>query len=448
LMRLERVGQGEGRNHAMAAVVTTIEEAGRHVGEEVEIRGWLYNRRSSGKIRFLIIRDGTGFIQGVASRGSLAPDAFEACGTMCQESSVVVRGTVREDSRAPGGYELTLTDVEAGEGAEGYPITLKEHGVDFLMDHRHLWLRTPRQYAIMRVRAEIIRACTDFLDDAGLLRVDSPILTPAACEGTTTLFETPYFDDTAYLSQSGQLYNEAAAAAFGRVYCFGPTFRAEKSKTRRHLMEFWMIEPEMSYCDLEECMDFQERMISYVVGRVLKRRATELETVGRDVGPLRRVTPPFERITYDDAVRILAGRGVEVRWGEDLGAPAETALSQAFEKPVFVTRYPSACKAFYMKPDPERPDCALCADLLAPEGYGEITGGGQRIDDLELLERRIAEHRLPAEAYQWYLDLRRYGPVPHSGFGLGIERTVAWIAGLDHVRETIPFPRMLNRIYP
>ncbi|MGE5588657.1 MAG: asparagine--tRNA ligase [Clostridia bacterium] len=425
-----------------------IAHVGEHEGEEVEIRGWLYNKRSSGSVLFLIIRDGTGFIQAVVVKGQVPDGDFAAADRLTQESSLVARGLVRADRRAPGGYELSVSGVEVVSLADEYPISLKEHGVDFLMDHRHLWLRTPRQVAIMRVRNEVVKAVRDFLDEREFVLVDAPILTPSACEGTTTLFETDYFDTKAYLTQSGQLYMEAAAMALGKVYCFGPTFRAEKSKTRRHLTEFWMVEPEMAWVDLDGDMKLQEDLVSYVVQRVLQRRAEDLATLGRDTSRLKKVEPPFPRITYDEACDILRRHGVEFEWGIDFGGGDETILAEEFDRPVFVHRYPTACKAFYMKPDPDRPEVCLSADLLAPEGYGEIIGGGQRLDDPDLLERRIEEHRLPAEAYRWYMDLRRYGSVPHSGFGLGVERTVAWICGLEHVRETIPFPRLLNRIYP
>lgn len=428
--------------------VVYIADLACHAGEEVEVRGWLYNIRSSGKILFLQLRDGSGFVQAVAVKGQVGEEAFAACQALTQESSLRVRGVVRQDARAPGGVELSVTGVDVVQVAGEYPITLKEHGVEFLMDNRHLWLRTPRQNAIMRIRSEVIKACRDFLDERGFVLIDAPILTPAACEGTTTLFQTQYFEEQAYLSQSGQLYNEAAAMAFGRVYCFGPTFRAEKSKTRRHLIEFWMLEPEMAYYDQEDNMRLQEELVSYVVARVLERRRRELDVIGRDVGPLERVKPPFPRLAYDDAVKTLRDNGEEFKWGDDFGAPHETIIAGAFDRPVFVHSFPTTCKAFYMKPNPERPEVVLSADLLAPEGYGEIIGGGQRIDDPELLDQRIREHNLPGDAYGWYMDLRRYGTVPHSGFGLGIERTLAWICGLDHVRETIPFPRLLNRIYP
>ncbi len=425
-----------------------IAHIGEHEGKEVEIRGWLYNKRSSGSVLFLIIRDGTGFIQAVVVKGQVPDGDFAAADRLTQESSLVVRGLVRADRRAPGGYEISVSGLEPVSIAEEYPISLKEHGVDFLMDHRHLWLRTPRQVAIMRVRNEVVKAIRDFLDEREFVLVDAPILTPSACEGTTTLFETDYFDTKAYLTQSGQLYMEAAAMALGKVYCFGPTFRAEKSKTRRHLAEFWMVEPEMAWVDLDGDMRLQEDLVSYVVRRVLERRAKDLATLERDTSKLEKVEPPFPRITYDEACDILRRHGVEFEWGNDFGGGDETILAEEFDRPVFVHRYPTACKAFYMKPDPDRPEVCLSADLLAPEGYGEIIGGGQRIDDPDLLARRIEEHRLPAEAYRWYMDLRRYGSVPHSGFGLGIERTVAWICGLEHVRETMPFPRLLNRIYP
>lgn len=428
---------------------TTIEMLGQHIGQEVELSGWLANRRSSGKIHFLQLRDGTGTVQAVMGRQDVPEDTFAAADHLPQESSLILTGVVRADPRAPGGVEVTVRSIRVIQEAEAYPIAPKEHGVEFLMDHRHLWLRSRRQHAILRVRAEVIRAMTDYLDDHGYLRVDAPILTPAAVEGTTTLFATEYFDlGTAYLTQSGQLYNEAAAMAFGRVYCFGPTFRAEKSKTRRHLIEFWMLEPEAAFLDLNGYMTLAEGFVAYVVGRVVERCRAELRTVERDVAPLERVQTPFPRISYDDALRVLAEQGKPVTWGDDLGGDEETVVSNSFDRPVFVHRYPTQCKAFYMQPDPHRPEVVLGADLLAPEGYGEIIGGGQRIDDLDLLRRRLAEHRLPEEVYRWYLDLRRYGSVPHSGFGVGIERTVAWICGIDHVRETIPFPRLLNRLYP
>ncbi|HLA25504.1 MAG TPA: asparagine--tRNA ligase [bacterium] len=426
-----------------------IEDALRHAGEEVEVRGWLYHKRSSGKIHFLLIRDGTGVIQGVLVRDDVPDGVFDAAGDLTQESSIIVRGTLREDRRAPGGVELSLRGLTVVQRAQDYPITPKEHGVEFLMDHRHLWLRSRRQHALMRIRAEVIRGISDFLDGQGFLRVDTPILTPAAVEGTTTLFETSYFDlGRAYLAQSGQLYNEAAAAAFGRVYCFGPTFRAEKSKTRRHLIEFWMVEPEAAYMTMDEYMVVAETLVSELVARVLERRRMELDVLERDVSKLETVRPPFPRISYDQAIDLLRAAGRGAAWGDDFGGDEETLISSGFDRPVFVHRYPAQCKAFYMQPDPARPEVVLGADLLAPEGYGEIIGGGQRIHDPVLLERRLEEHGLPKDVYRWYLDLRRYGSVPHSGFGLGVERTVAWIAGIEHVRETIAFPRLLNRLYP
>ena len=428
--------------------VTTIEEIGGHVGEEVEVRGWMYNLRSSGAIHFLLLRDGTGILQAVMVRADLPPEVFDAARALTQESSVVAGGVVREDRRAPGGYELALRRLAVIQTAQPYPITPKEHGIEFLMDHRHLWLRSSRPQAIMRVRAEVERAICDYLDDRGYVRVDTPILTPSACEGTSTLFETPYFERQAYLAQSGQLYNEANAAALGRVYCFGPTFRAEKSKTRRHLTEFWMIEPEAAFLDLDGCMALAEGMVVFAVERVLERRRKELDILERDTTVLERVRPPFPRLSYDEAVSRLRDHGHTMAWGEDFGGDEETILSNLFDRPVFVHRYPTQCKAFYMQPDPLRPEVALGADLLASEGYGEIIGGGERIHDPDLLERRLREASLPADEYAWYLDLRRYGSVPHSGFGIGIERTVAWICGVEHVRETIAFPRLLNRLYP
>lgn len=428
--------------------VVRIEKVGDFPHQVVEIRGWLSRNRASGKIQFIQVRDGSGSIQAVMSKADVSEEVFASTRHLGQESAIIVQGKVNPDERAPGGYELHVTDVKVVHSAEGYPITPKEHGTDFLMDHRHLWLRSSRQHAILRVRSEIMRAICDWLDDNGFLRVDTPILTPSACEGTTTLFETDYFESKAYLAQSGQLYNEATAMAFGRVYCFGPTFRAEKSKTRRHLMEFWMVEPEAAYVDFEENMVIQEQMVSYVIQRVLERRARELKLLERDTSKLEKIKPPFARLSYDDAVKLLNEKGVEFAWGGDFGGGDETVIAEAFEKPVFIHRFPTAIKAFYMKPDPERPEVVLGADLIAPEGYGEVIGGGQRIDDFALLEERIKEHNLPEEAYRWYVDLRRYGSVPHSGFGLGLERTVAWICGLEHVRETIPFPRMLYRMYP
>ena len=421
----------------------------QYVGQTVELRGWLYTRRSSGGIHFLLVRDGTGVVQAVINAKEVDAATFDRADHLPQESSVILTGAVRSDKRAPGGVEVTVRALVVLQEADPYPITPKEHGVEFLMDHRHLWLRSPRQHAIMRVRAEVIRAATAYLDAQGFLRVDAPILTPASVEGTTTLFETAYFDlGTAYLTQSGQLYNEAAAMAFGRVYCYGPTFRAEKSKTRRHLTEFWMLEPEVAYLDLDGYMDLAEEFVSAIVQDVLRNRERELALLERDLAPLRGVKPPFPRISYDEALEILKRAGKPMPWGEDFGGDEETVISSHFDRPVFVHHYPAACKAFYMQPDAARPAVVLAADLLAPEGYGEIIGGGQRIHDLALLERRLDAYGLPRDIYRWYLDLRRYGAVPHSGFGIGIERTVAWICGLDHIREAIPFPRLINRLYP
>lgn len=429
-------------------VLTTISKLSRHVGETVRLGAWLYNKRSSGKILFLQLRDGTGFVQGVLVKKQVEPAVWEQAKELPQESSLYIEGTVRADERAPSGYELDVTGLEVIQPAEEYPIALKEHGVEFLMDHRHLWIRSPRQRAILRIRAEIIRQIQTWLDQEGFTLVDPPVLTPSSCEGTTNLFHTKYFDEDAYLTQSGQLYMEAAAMALGRVYSFGPTFRAEKSKTRRHLIEFWMIEPEMAFVDHEGNLQVQENLLSHVVQAVLANCADELKTLGRDTTPLAKVEAPFPRISYDEAVELLHREGFSFEWGEDFGAPHETKIAESFDRPVFITHYPTEVKAFYMKPDPGRPEVALCADLIAPEGYGEIIGGSQRIDDPVLLAQRFDEHQLPVEAYAWYMDLRKYGSVPHSGFGLGLERTVAWICGLDHVRETIPFPRMLNRLYP
>ncbi|MGI6368498.1 MAG: asparagine--tRNA ligase [Anaerolineae bacterium] len=426
----------------------TIGRIGEYVDQVVSIKGWLYNRRDKGRLQFLLVRDGTGTIQAVAFKRDLEPAAWEAAAQVTQESSLVVTGIVRADDRAPGGYELGITDLEIVQMAGEYPIALKSHGVDFLMENRHLWLRAPSQWAVLRVRATVIRAVRNWLDDHDFMLVDAPILTPAACEGTTTLFETEYFGEKAYLSQSGQLYNEAAMEAFGKVYCFGPAFRAEKSKTRRHLIEFWMVEPEMAYVDLEGCMEVEEQLVAHIAQEVLAHCRPELEILERDVSKLEAITAPFPRISYDDALKILAEAGEPLDWGEDFGAPHETVLGNHFDRPVFVHRYPAQCKAFYMAEDPVDPKLSLSVDLLAPEGYGEIIGGGQRAHDLALLERRIAEHKLPQEAFAWYLDLRRYGSVPHSGFGLGIERTVAWMCGVHHIRETIPFPRTMGRIYP
>ena len=425
-----------------------IKNLGNHVGQQVTVEGWLYNRRSSGKIMFLIIRDGSGLLQGVVVKKEVGEEVFAKADLLTQESSLRLTGVVSEEPRSIGGYEMHVTEVDIVSIAQEYPISHKEHGVEFLAERRHLWIRTPRQAAILRVRSEIEHAFRDFFYQHDFVLADAPIITPAACEGTTTLFELDYHGEKAFLSQSGQLYNEANAMALGRIYCFGPTFRAEKSKTRRHLMEFWMIEAEMAYFDLEQNMRLQEEMVSYVVERVLTRCQNELKVLERDLAKLENIKAPFPRISYTEAVEILNKAGEAFPWGEDFGAPHETIISSQFDRPVFVHRYPTEIKAFYMKPDPNDPKVVLGADLLAPEGYGEVIGGGQRIDDLALLEQRIAEHKLPVEAFDWYLDLRRYGSVPHSGFGMGIERTVAWICGLDHIRETIPFPRMLHKMYP
>ncbi len=431
--------------------VVAIEKVGEYDGKEVTIRGWLYNQREAGKLLFPIFRDGTGIIQGVVSQKE-NPDTFAKMQGLTQESSVIVTGTVRADQRAPGGYELHVTGAEivqkVSESAP-YPIQLKEHGVDFLLDNRHLWMRTPRQASILRIRAEAIRAAREYMDAQGYILTDSPIFTPAACEGTTTLFEVSYIDDQkAYLTQSGQLYVEATAAALGKVYCFGPTFRAEKSKTRRHLTEFWMLEPEAAYAHLEDMMLLAESLVSHVVQSVVKNRARELEALKRDLKKLEAIKPPFPRIQYDEAIEVLKKSGKEVKWGDDFGGDEETVLSSQYDRPVMVHRYPTAIKAFYMEPDPQRPELALGFDMLAPEGYGEIIGGGERMSSYENLVKRIREQGLPEESFQWYLDLRRYGSVPHAGFGLGLERTVAWICGTEHIREVIPFPRMIYRMYP
>lgn len=425
-----------------------IKNLSRHVGKTVTVQGWLYNFRSSGKISFLILRDGTGLVQGVMVKKEVGDELFSLAATLTQESSLKATGVVREEPRSVGGFELTLTGLEVVSVAAEYPITHKEHGVDFLAERRHLWLRTPKQTAILRIRSEIEQAFRDFFYQRDFVLADAPVITPAACEGTTTLFSIDYHGEQAFLSQSGQLYNEATAAALGRVYCFGPTFRAEKSKTRRHLMEFWMIEAEMAYFDIDDNMKLQEEMVYYVIQRVLERCGQELKTLERDVAKLEAVKLPFPRVSYSEAVDLLKKAGEDFTWGDDFGAPHETIIGSNFASPVFVHRYPAAIKAFYFKPDPQDSKVVLGADLLAPEGYGEIIGGGQRIDDLALLEQRLDEHKLPRAAFEWYLDLRRYGTVPHSGFGLGIERTVAWLCGLDHIRETIPFPRMLHKMYP
>jgi asparaginyl-tRNA synthetase len=431
--------------------IITIENAANFAGQEVTIRGWLYNMRESGKLLFPIFRDGTGLMQGVVSQKEQAA-AFDALRGLPQESSLIATGAVRPEPRAPGGYELGVTKIEIVTRVpdnEPYPIQLKEHGVDFLLDRRHLWIRTPRQAAILRIRAEAIRAARNYMDDQGYTLTDAPIFTPAACEGTTTLFEVDYMDgEKAYLTQSGQLYVEATAMALGKVYCFGPTFRAEKSKTRRHLTEFWMLEPEAAYAHLEDMMSLGEGLVAHMVQSVVERRARELEVLKRDVAKLSAVRAPFPRISYDDAVAILQKSGKPVKWGDDFGGDEETVLSSSYDRPVMIHRYPAAIKAFYMQPDAARPELALGFDMLAPEGYGEIIGGGERIADYELLVRRLRESNLPEEAFGWYIDLRRYGGVPHAGFGLGLERTVAWICGTEHIREVIPFPRMIYRVYP
>jgi len=439
-----------------------IEDIAQHEGERVTLQGWVYNHTDTGKLVFVWVRDGTGFAQCVFFRDDVGPELFEAAQSLTYESSVKITGSVRQDDRAPGmpgGYELGADDLEILQIAEEYPIQPKEHGVDFLMENRHLWIRSQRQWAVLRVRATAIRAIRDWLDDNGFVNMDTPILTPAACEGTTTLFETEYFGDLAYLAQSGQLYNEADIYAFGRVYCFGPTFRAEKSKTRRHLTEFWMVEPEAAFCDMDQLMEIEEQFVSYIVQTCLEERSEELELLGRDTSRLEKVMPPFPRISYDEALEIIAEiretrddpelkELLRIEWGDDFGSPHETELTERFQKPVFVYGYPTKAKAFYMEPWSDRPEVSKSVDLLAPEGYGEITGGSERISDLDLLLQRLDEWGLPREAFEWYVDLRRYGSVPHSGFGLGLERTVTWICGIDHLRETIPFPRTLTRVYP
>jgi asparaginyl-tRNA synthetase len=434
---------------------TYISDLSKHAGKEVTLKGWLYNLRSSGKILFPQLRDGTGIVQCVVLKNSVTPEVWESLKALGQESALIVRGQVREDARAPGGYEIDVVEATVLQTAQDYPISLKEHGTEFLMDHRHLWLRSKRQHAILKVRHTVVKAVRDFLDQDGFTLCDAPIFTPAACEGTTTLFEVDYFDgEKAYLTQSGQLYNEATAAAFGKVYCFGPTFRAEKSKTRRHLTEFWMVEPEMAFATLDDVLSLSERFLSYIAERVLTERGEELKTLERDVAKLQAIVPPFPRLHYDEAVKMLhAGHDageLETRfeWGGDFGAPDESYLSSKYDKPVMVHHYPAAVKAFYMARDPERSELALGVDVLAPEGYGEVIGGGERATSLKFLEEQIAAHKLPQEAFEWYLDLRRYGTVPHAGFGMGIERCTAWMCGIEHIRETIPFPRMLYRIRP
>jgi asparaginyl-tRNA synthetase len=441
--------------HWLKSRQTYISELSAHVGQEVTLKGWLYNLRSSGKIIFPQLRDGTGLVQGVVLKSAVPVELFEALKALGQESALAVRGTVRADERAPGGYELDIIDAQILQDVHDYPISPKEHGTEFLMDHRHLWLRSRRQHAVLKVRHTVVQAVRNFLDNDGFTLCDAPIFTPAACEGTTTLFEVDYFEgEKAYLTQSGQLYNEATSAAFGKAYCFGPTFRAEKSKTRRHLTEFWMVEPEMAYATLDDTMALAERMLAYIAARVLEDRPEELKVLERDASKLKSIVPPFPRVHYDDAVKILHeghAKGVlqeKFAWGGDFGAPDETYISSQFDQPVMVHHYPAAVKAFYMARDPERSELALGVDVLAPEGYGEVIGGGERATSLEFLEQQINEHQLPMEAFQWYLDLRRYGSVPHAGFGMGIERCTAWMCGIEHIRETIPFPRMLYRIRP
>ena len=425
-----------------------IQDIAEHVEQEVTLKGWLYNKTDKGKLRFLLLRDGTGVIQTVVFQKNVSPEVFQATDTLTQESSLVVTGTIRKDERALGGLEMDVRNLEVIQVADSYPISPKEHGTSFLMDNRHLWLRSARQHSILRIRSEIIKACRDFLDDRGFTLVDTPIITPAACEGTTTLFGIDYFEEKAYLTQSGQLYNEAACMSVGKTYCFGPTFRAEKSKTRRHLTEFWMIEPEVAFADLDDIMDLAQEYLCAIVQRVLTERREELKVLERDIALLEKVQTPSPRISYHEAFDILEKKGTQTPRGSDFGGTDETIISSQFDRPVIVHRYPTAIKAFYMQPDGENPELALCMDILAPEGYGEIIGGSQRIHDYDLLSERIEEHHLPREAFQWYLDLRKYGSVPHSGFGMGVERVVAWICGIDHVRETIAFPRMLNRMYP
>jgi len=428
-----------------------VEDLKKHIGQEVTLRGWLYNKRVKGKIAFLMLRDGSGVVQCVAVKNEIGETKFALCDHVPQESSLELSGTVRADERSPGGVEVGLKDIRViAESQPNYPIQIQEVApeVGFLMQNRHLWLRSRKQAALLRVRSEVIRSIREFFDDRGFVCVDSPILTPAACEGTSTLFPVDYFDEKAFLSQSGQLYGEAAAMALGRIYCFGPTFRAEKSKTRKHLTEFWMVEPEVAFLELEGLMELAEQFLAHLVARCLERRKEELKVLERDPGKLEKILPPFPRLHYNEAVQKVNEAGVPMTWGDDFGAPQEEAVAKGFDRPVLVHRYPAQIKAFYMQPDPADPKHALCVDVIAPDGYGELIGGSQRIHDYGLLERRLAEHKLPREAFEWYLDLRKYGTVPHSGFGLGVERTVAWIAGTEHIRECIPFPRMLYKIYP
>src|SRR5437016_5094777 len=428
--------------------MTSISHIGERNGSEATVRGWLYNRRSSGKIQFLIVRDGTGYLQTVVAKSEVSPETWAEAERATQECSLTVRGRVREEPRAPGGWEMSVTDVRILGPSENYPITPKEHGVDFLMSQRHLWMRSSQQHAVLRVRSEVSQAIRDFFYEREYVRIDAPILTGSSVEGTSTLFETDYFGDKAYLSQSGQLYREPAAAAFGRVYCFGPTFRAEKSKTRRHLTEFWMVEPEVAFMELDGLQALAEEFVEYIVGRAVERCAEELKTLERDVAKLENVKRPFPRITYREAIELLKTKGMNVEFGDDFGGDEETVIANSFDRPVMISRYPTAIKAFYMQPDPQDPDVVLGLDMIAPEGYGEIIGGSQRIHDHDLLLERIRQHNLPIDKFQWYLDVRKYGTFPHSGFGMGIERTVAWVSGVPHLRETIPYPRMLNRINP
>lgn len=425
-----------------------IEDIGKYQGKEVIIKGWLFNKRSSGKIRFILVRDGTGIIQSVIAKGEVKDELFEIADKITQESSIILTGTVRKEDRAPGGYEIIAKDIKVIQMAEDYPITPKEHSIEFLLPFRHLWLRSKKQNAIMRIRHEIIKACRDFLDNQGFINADTPILTPAAVEGTTTLFQVDYYDQNAYLSQSGQLYNEATAAALGKVYCFGPTFRAEKSKTRRHLTEFWMLEPEVAYIELDGIMDLAEDMTVYFVERILEKRKKELKILERDISKLEKIKKPFPRITYKQAVEIIRKKDKQLKYGDDFGAPHETILSDSFDNPILVHHYPAGIKAFYMKRDPNDESLSLSVDMIGPEGSGELIGGGQREDDYKTLLKRLKENNLPEKSYEWYLDLRKFGTCPHGGFGLGLERTIGWICGVKHVRETIPFPRMLDRVYP
>ncbi len=425
-----------------------IEDLKGHIDKDIEIRGWLDNKRSSGKIRFLLVRDGTGLLQGTIYSPDKDNPLFQTFDTLTHESSLILRGKVREDKRAPGGLEMGIAEIEVLQVAEDYPITPKDHGISFLMDHRHLWLRSSKQHAVLEIRTELIKAIRDFFDGRGFRNLDTPILTPSACEGTTTLFETEYFDQKAYLSQSGQLYNEATAMAFGKVYCFGPTFRAEKSKTRKHLIEFWMVEPEVAFATLADIKKLGEELIVSIISRVLETKKEALDVLERDTTLLQGIKAPFPQITYEDAIRLLNEKGNSISFGDDFGSPEEAAISEHFDSPVCVTHFPAVIKAFYMQPAEGRPDLVLGLDVLASEGYGEIIGGGQRIHDLVLLEEKIKEHSLPREAYEWYIDLRKYGSVPHSGFGMGVERMLSWLCGIKHIRETIPFPRLLYRIYP